>query len=123
VGIGIRMAVRDTDAFRRFYAEALGLELCGPGVARCGNSLLFFEEHADAGLPAPLRAAGFRYTTIQVTDVDAVHRAVVERGGSEGTAPRTLGRVARVSFVRDPDGNWIELSQRASLTGPLPDAA
>jgi lactoylglutathione lyase len=23
----------------------------------------------------------------------------------------------RYSFVRDPDGNWIELSERASLTG------
>jgi hypothetical protein len=23
-------------------------------------------------------------------------------------------------MVRDPDGNWIEISQRASLTGALP---
>ena len=38
----------------------------------------------------------------------------------EGTVPAvTLGKTARISFVRDPDGNWIELSQRASLTGPL----
>jgi len=44
----------------------------------------------------------------------------VERGGREGRPPITLGKIARVSFVRDPDGNWIELSQRASLTGPLP---
>ena len=28
----------------------------------------------------------------------------------------TLGRVARISFIRDPDGNFIEISQRASLT-------
>ena len=28
----------------------------------------------------------------------------------------TLGGTARISFIRDPDGNWIELSQRASLT-------
>jgi lactoylglutathione lyase len=38
----------------------------------------------------------------------------------EGYAPVSLGKVARISFVRDPDGNWIELSQRASLTGNLP---
>jgi lactoylglutathione lyase len=31
----------------------------------------------------------------------------------------TLGEVARISFVLDPDGNWIEMSQRASLTGPV----
>jgi hypothetical protein len=27
--------------------------------------------------------------------------------------------IARISMVRDLDGNWIELSQRASLTGSL----
>jgi len=25
----------------------------------------------------------------------------------------------RISVVRDPDGNWIELSQRASIVGSL----
>ena len=73
----------------------------------------------DATNNRKLRARGFRYITIQVWDVDAAHREIVERGGLEGFAPRTLGSVARISFVRDPDGNWIELSQRASLTGPL----
>jgi hypothetical protein len=38
---------------------------------------------------------------------------------SEARAPVTLGSTARISMVRDPDGNWIELSQRASLTGSL----
>lgn len=40
-------------------------------------------------------------------------------GGDEGRPPATLGKVARISFVKDPDGNWIEISQRASLTGDL----
>jgi hypothetical protein len=30
-----------------------------------------------------------------------------------------MGEVAVISFVRDPDGNFIELSQRASLLGGL----
>ncbi len=38
----------------------------------------------------------------------------------EGAPPVTLGEVARISFIRDPDGNWIEISQRASLTGAIP---
>jgi predicted enzyme related to lactoylglutathione lyase len=67
-----------------------------------------------------MRAPGFRYITVQVLDVDAVHAGVLARGGMEGHSPMTLGKVARISFVRDPDGNWIELSQRASLTGDLP---
>ena len=40
-------------------------------------------------------------------------------GGREALPPTTLGKVARISFVMDPDGNSIEISQRASLTGPL----
>jgi len=35
--------------------------------------------------------------------------------------PFNMGKTARISFITDPDGNWIELSQRASLTGPLPN--
>ena len=42
-----------------------------------------------------------------------------EAGAWEGRAPSVLGDVARISFVRDPDGNWIEISQRKSLTGSL----
>jgi lactoylglutathione lyase len=34
-------------------------------------------------------------------------------------APVKLGDVAHISFVRDPDGNWIEISQRKSITGTL----
>ena len=37
----------------------------------------------------------------------------------EGFAPVTLGDVARISMILDPDGNWIELSRRASIVGSL----
>ena len=124
-GIGLRLAVRDEAAQHRFYADMLELEPCGDRSYRVGSSLLHFE--ADPSIPADvvetnnarMRAPGFRYMTIQVWNVDEVHRAVLARGGLEGHAPLTLGKVARISFVRDPDGNWIELSQRASLTGDL----
>ena len=47
------------------------------------------------------------------------HSGVLARGGREGDPPRTIGTTTRYSFVRDPDGNWIEVSQRAQLTGSL----
>ena len=120
VGIGLHLHVRDEEAFRRFYGHALGLEAVGANAYRCGDSILSFERDASATSDPRFAARGYRYFTIQIRDVDAVHRGVVERGGREGRPPITLGTVARVSFVRDPDGNWIELSQRASLTGALP---
>ena len=69
---------------------------------------------------ATTRAVGIRYITIQVRDCDLEHRRFISMGAWEGAAPITLGTVARISFIRDPDGNAIEISQRASLTGPIP---
>jgi lactoylglutathione lyase len=62
---------------------------------------------------------GWRYITFQVFRVDADHARVLAAGGREAMPPTTLGTTARISMVRDPDGNWIELSQRASIVGTL----
>jgi catechol 2,3-dioxygenase-like lactoylglutathione lyase family enzyme len=117
--IGMRMGVRSLDAHRRFYAEALGLPEEAPGVFRAGDSLVLLEERADAPGEAEMAGTGWRYITFQVFKVDADHAAVVAHGGREALAPTTLGTTARISMVRDPDGNWIELSQRASIVGSL----
>lgn len=120
--IGVRMAVRDVEAHRRFYVDALGLteEPAKNGAAfRAGETLLIVEPSPDAPSDAVMQGKGWRYITFQVFKVDAEHARVLERGGREAVAPVTLGTTARISMVRDPDGNWIELSQRASITGSL----
>ena len=90
------------------------------GIAfRCGDSIILAEEDPDAPADAAMDGPGWRYITVQVFKVDEEHSAILARGGAEGMAPRTLGETARISFIRDPDGNWIEMSQRASLTGSL----
>lgn len=119
-GIAVRLAVRDLEAHRRFYIGALELEETRPGVFRCGDSLLVCEADPGAAPDASRQGPGYRYITIQVWDCDAEHAGILARGGREGMAPVTLGSTARISFVRDPDGNWIEISQRATLTGALP---
>ena len=105
----------DLDAFARFYGERLSLAADGPGAFRLGGSRIV----ATAG-PAPARAGwrerGLRYMTVQIFDCDALTASLEAQGVEIGQPPRTLGQV-RYSFVRDPDGNWIELSERASLTG------
>jgi len=119
-GIGVRLAVRDESAFHRFYGEVLGLETAGANAYRLGDSLLLFEHRPDAIRTGEMQAPGYRYMTVQVWDVDSEHRGLIARGAEEGRRPVTLGSTARISFIRDPDGNWIEVSQRASLTGALP---
>jgi catechol 2,3-dioxygenase-like lactoylglutathione lyase family enzyme len=120
--IGVVLAVRDLDAHRRFYGDTLGLseEAADEGVAfRAGESLLILRESSDLVVDPPLQGRGWRYITFQVFKVDEEHARVLAAGGVEGMAPVTLGKTARISMVRDPDGNWIELSQRASIVGSL----
>lgn len=121
--IGIRLGVRDVEAHRRFYVDALGLAEEPTSIAdaafRAGETLLLVDQAADAPADAGMQGRGWRYITFQVFKVDAEHARVLERGGREAVAPLTLGTTARISMVRDPDGNWIELSQRASITGSL----
>lgn len=117
--IGVRIAVRDLDAHRRFYAEALGLPEERPGVFRAGESLVLLEADPSAPADAQMQGPGWRYITFQVFKVDDEHAQVLAKGGREALAPVTLGTTARISMVRDPDGNWIELSQRASIVGSL----
>jgi len=117
--IGLEIGVRDLDAHRDFYGRVLGFETAGPDRFRCGDSLISLFRDPAAPEDAVYEATGFRYITVQVFKVDEEHAGILARGGTEGRAPTTLGKTARISFVRDPDGNWIEISQRASLTGSL----
>jgi lactoylglutathione lyase len=118
-GIGMHLHVSDEAHFDDFFARTLELERLGDRRYRCGDSVISFERAPDLVRNQGLAGRGYRYLTVQVWDCDAEHRRILERGGTEGRAPVTLGDVARISFVRDPDGNWIEISQRASLTGPV----
>jgi len=121
--IGVRLAVNDLEAHRRFYTEAFGLteEPWDGGAAfRAGESLLIIEPSADAPVDGVRTGgAGWGYITFQIFKVDQEHAFVLAHGGREATAPITLGTTARISMVRDPDGNRIELSQRASIVGSL----
>jgi lactoylglutathione lyase len=119
VGIAVDVFVRDEAAFHDFYGRVMELEPAGPNAYRCGESLLRFQRDASAARCGDLSGTGYRYITIQVRDVDLEHAGLLARGAEEGRPPMTLGTTARISFIRDPDGNWIEISQRASLTGPL----
>jgi catechol 2,3-dioxygenase-like lactoylglutathione lyase family enzyme len=120
--IAVVMAVRNLDDHRNFYGDILGFaeQRWSRGTAfRLGDSLVLLEENPAASLDAPRQARGWRYITLQVTDIDAVHAELRSKGVREGLAPVTLGDVARISMILDPDGNWIELSRRASIVGSV----
>jgi lactoylglutathione lyase len=116
------LGVRDLEAHRAFYRDVLGLaeEPWARGAAfRAGETAIFLEADPDAPSDAQMRGKGWRYITFQIAKVDVEHAAALAKGAREALAPVTLGTTARISMIRDPDGNWIELSQRASITGSL----
>ena len=114
----LRVATPDVTELLHFYREVLEFEPVSNSVLSCGDSQI---EVVPGPRPTPsrLRGQGFRYITVQVHDVVTEHRAILNRGGVEGAAPLRLGNVAYVSFIKDPNDNWIEISQRKSLTGTL----
>ena len=120
--IAVAMAVRSLSEHRKFYGDILGFaEQDWPGGAafRLGDSLVLLKEERTATVDPLRQARGWRYITLQVADIDAVHDELRSKGVREGLAPVTLGEVARISMILDPDGNWIELSRRASIVGSL----
>lgn len=132
-GIAIELRVTDPAAFERFYRGAMGCERIAAGRVRLGDTVLSFTaDPAARRAPAlsvvktPLdvvvgmAALGIRYFTIQVRDCNAAHRQLVGAGAVEAMRPINFGALARICFVRDPDGNVIEISQRAAEGRPLP---
>lgn len=117
VGIAVVLRVAHRDATDRFYRHVMQFDAAGRGVYRCGDSLVIVGEEGATEKSDEWRAPGFRYTTVQIFDAAREHEGILTRGGEEGAKLRVLGDTVRYSFVRDPDGNFIEISQRASLTG------
>lgn len=120
--IAIEMSVSDIESHREFMRRVLGCQLVTERHLKWGETSFFLSKSRAVvpGEEKELAGPGYRYITVQVWDVDMEHAAALQGGAEEGMAPQTLGETARISFIRDPDGNWIEISQRASLTGALP---
>jgi lactoylglutathione lyase len=120
----VRIGVSNLDLFDVFYASVMGAISIGGHRYKLGETIFATFRHP---LAKPIRLApltnlaevvrsmarvGIRYITLQVKNCDAAFRALSTAGAAVGTAPETFGSIARAAFVRDPDGNLIELSQR-----------
>ncbi len=118
--LGVVWATSDPEELGRLLVDGFGAAATDDGF-RIGTSMLALIHDSEVAPVDGMFAAGFRYLTVQVRDVKLEHARLLDAGWAEGRAPVRLGETAYISFVRDPGGSWIEVSQRASLTGPLPD--
>ncbi len=115
IDLELAVVANDPDAFDRFYGALLGFAPDGPHAFRLGRCRIVATRGAAPRID-DWRAAGLRYMTVQIFDCDGVMSRLADASAEIGRPPRTLGQV-RYGFVRDGDGNWIEISERASLTG------
>lgn len=120
VGIGITVSTPEPARMMDFYLHAMQFEEVDQMTARCGDSLLFVEQGPGGKPSDDFKGSAFRYLTVQIFDADEACREIVDRGGDLGQAPVSYKDIARYGFVCDPDGNWIEMSARTSLTGIKP---
>jgi catechol 2,3-dioxygenase-like lactoylglutathione lyase family enzyme len=117
-GIAVLLKVNDPAAHDRFWTHSMQYERTGEGRFRCGDSLIVIAEQGKVEHRGKeWRGLGYRYTTVQVFDCVREYEGILARGGTSGGDVRVLGETVRYAFVCDPDGNHIEISQRASLTG------
>ncbi len=121
VDVEVINATSDLVEARRFWIDGIGGTEIEPGRFRIGDSIIRCVEEPGLMGPTQRPAPGFRYLTVQVQHVDEAWSRLVDMGFVGESAPVSMGDTARVSFVRDPDGGFLEVSERAEFTGhPIP---
>jgi catechol 2,3-dioxygenase-like lactoylglutathione lyase family enzyme len=118
---------RDAPRMFEFYRGFLGLPLIetmefpeqGATVWLFSTGAGRIKVSARTDVPAatnppgvPGDATGVRYLTVEVVDVEEAIAGIEESDGSLQSPPKMWGD-AKVAFVWDPDGNSIELVERA----------
>ncbi|MGH7840727.1 MAG: VOC family protein [Candidatus Binataceae bacterium] len=122
--VAVRLGVSDVDLFDDFYTKAFPAKRLDHHRYLIGETTFATFRHPLARRlkPAPMAnllevvkamaSLGIRYVTVQVKNCDAAFAELTGAGANVGVAPANFGNVARAAFVRDPDGNYIELAQR-----------
>jgi lactoylglutathione lyase len=121
--VGMDVVVPDVAAQRRFLLDGCGGRPAGDDGIRVGNTVMFLHESDGPMEVTPIVRRGLTMLTFIVTDVLAAHQHLLDHGAIHGLRasddPGVPGRCL-FSFVRDPNGNWIELVQFAEGTPLAP---
>lgn len=114
---GVHFSVSDEAAFAHFYGEVCQLRKIRDRTYDFAGATISFSWSPDVVAHADTTGAGFYYLTFQVMDASEAHAALCRRGAVE-VQPVSAGHTTTssiISFIRDPDGNKIEISQRPDL--------
>jgi catechol 2,3-dioxygenase-like lactoylglutathione lyase family enzyme len=118
----VRLIVSDFAGCFRFYRDVLGLKPQfdddrGPYAKFSpdeGSAGIALHDRADLerSLPGLAAAAGDRaLVVLHVDDVDRYAAEITARGATLLSEPTVMWERIRVAYLRDPEGNLIELQQ------------
>jgi catechol 2,3-dioxygenase-like lactoylglutathione lyase family enzyme len=129
----VGLSVADLDAQRRFYADALGMtevdeEFAMPEAhirstilrSADGLKIELIERGGSASqeFADPFDGAGtqgYFHWALYVADLDATFAHLLDAGATPVSAPAAAVRPgARFAYVKDPEGNLLELIQPAT---------
>ncbi len=115
------LIVDDLDRALRFYTEVLGLKLghrsgqyaqLDTGATRLGlYTRDAMAELVGVALRRPSEDTAAFELGFKVEDVDAAYAELVSGGAASVAEPVTRPWGQRTAYVRDPDGNLVELAQ------------
>ena len=109
-GLGITVTSENTDRLVDFYTEVMQFQSLGYRKVAAGETLIFIEDGKSGTETSTFVGTGFRYLTLHVTNADSALEEIAGRGGKIAMPPVDYGSIARLGFVTDPDGNWIEVA-------------
>ena len=110
VGLGVSVTSNNPERLVEFYTDVMQFKKIGEREVAAGETLIFVKEGEGGTNTSTFVGTGFRYLTLHVTDADSALQEINDRGGKISMEPIDYGSIARLGFVTDPDGNWIEVA-------------
>jgi lactoylglutathione lyase len=115
--------VADLDHSINFYTKHLGLKLTKRREIRQNNAEIAFLEDDKGGAielthwrdkTSLVEGDNFDHIAFEVDDATAAVNRLKEGGVAIAMEPFSLqGSSSKIAFIKDPDGNWLELIQQS----------
>lgn len=115
--------VSDLDRSIRFYTESLGLKFVNRREIKQNNAeIAFLSDESGSAIELThwrdkktlVEGDNFDHIAFEVEDVVAAVDQLKNRGVTIAMEPYSLqGSSSKIAFIKDPDGNWLELIQPA----------
>ena len=114
--------VTNLDRSIAFYTTHIGLKLTSRREVKQNNAeIAFLKDEDENALELTYwkdkvikEGDNFDHIALAVADIQSTMKDLKEKGVAIAMEPFSLqGSTSKIGFIKDPDGNWLELIQRS----------